>query len=381
MRKDLTLFLIAAILVVEILFVFAGSAAAHKPSDSYLTLTVAGERVDGRWDIALRDLDHAIGLDKDQNGKLTWGEVRAKHSEIEAFALARLSLESGGAPCRLSPRRHLIEQHSDEAYTALYFSADCAGAVRTLSVRYGLFFDLDPTHRGLFQLRNGGSAVTAIFAPDRRTFSWRENSSGFIRGFLTYFAEGFRHILIGFDHILFLICLLLPAGLRRVDGQWQRVANWREALWPVIHTVTAFTLAHSVTLGATTLGLVFLPAWLVEPAIAASIIFAASNNIWPVVIRRLWLMAFGFGLIHGFGFAGVLADLDLPREALFVSLLSFNLGIEAGQLAIIAATLPLIGVAGRIKSYSRTMMPVGSACTASIAVVWLVERVSGGVLF
>ncbi len=189
------------------------------------------------------------------------------------------------------------------------------------------------------------------------------------------------HILIGFDHILYLLFLLLPAGLRRVDGTWQRISHWREAVWPVFHTVTAFTIAHSVTLCVSALGLVALPSWLVESAIAASIIVAAFNNIWPMVTRRLWLVAFGFGLIHGFGFASVLVDLGLPRDALVASLLGFNLGIEAGQLAIISAALPVIYLLRLRRFYSRLLMPAGSAFTAIIATVWIIERMSSNSIF
>ena len=169
--------------------------------------------------------------------------------------------------------------------------------------------------------------------------------------------------------------------MRRVEGRWQRVSHWREAAWPVIHTVSAFTLAYSVTLCVTALGLVSLPSWLVESVIAVSIVVAAFNNFWPMVTRRLWLVAFAFGLIHGFGFASVLADLELPRDALFVSLHGFNLGIEAGQLAIVSAALPLIYLLRSLRVYSRILMPAGSAFAAIIATVWLIERVSNTSIF
>ncbi len=376
MRKDLSLFLIAVIIVVEILFVFAGPAAAHKPSDSYLTLTINGDRIEGRWDIALRDLDHAIGLDQNQDGALTWSEVRGKHPEIEAYVLARLSLETNRDACRIHAGPQLVETHSDGAYTMLPFTADCGEPVDTLAVRYSLFFDLDPLHRGLLQLRGKQSSASAVLAPGSQIFTWRSGAEDTFQNILSYGRDGVWHILIGFDHILFLLCLLLPAGLRRVDGTWQRVSHWREAVWPVFHTVTAFTIAHSVTLCVSALGLVALPSWLVESAIAVSIIVAALNNIWPMVTRRLWLVAFGFGLIHGFGFASVLVDLGLPRDALVASLLGFNLGIEAGQLAIISATLPVIYLLRSLLVYSRIVMPAGSALTAIIATVWLVERLS-----
>lgn len=381
MKKNLGLFFTTAIILVEIIFVFVGSAAAHKPSDSYLTLRIDGDRVDGRWDIALRDLDHAIGLDLDQDGQLSWGEVKQNHGRIAAFALARLSLGTEIGPCRLSARPQLVENHSDGPHTVLPFTAFCNEAIEALSIRYTLLFDLDPLHRGLLRIEGQKKSVSAVLSPDSPTYLWKVGQGTVVQDILTYGREGVWHILIGFDHILFLLCLLLPAALRRVDGKWQRVACWRQSFWPVVQTVTAFSLAHTVTLCASALGLLSLPAWLVESAIAASIIAAALNNIWPLVTRHLWFIAFGFGLIHGFGFAGVLADLGLPRDTLVASLLGFNLGIEFGQLAIVALVLPLIHCLGLLRSYSLILMPAGSALTAIIAVIWFFERVTETAVF
>ena len=111
-------------------------AYAHKPSDSYLMLSVQDEHLTGQWDIALRDLDYAIGLDADGNGEITWGEVKAKHKEIEAYALARLMIDADGARCAMSVTEHLIDNHSDGAYEVMRFAADCPAAPRVLTIRY-----------------------------------------------------------------------------------------------------------------------------------------------------------------------------------------------------------------------------------------------------
>ena len=153
------------------------------------------------------------------------------------------------------------------------------------------------------------------------------------------------HIWAGFDHILFLLSLLLPAVLvpsadfRRGVGRRSRASE--TAFWDVLKVVTAFTVAHSITLSLATLGVVSLPSRLVESAIAASVVLAALNNIRPVVHGGRWIIAFCFGLIHGFGFASVLADLGLPQGSLLLALVAFNLGVELGQLAIVAVFLPL----------------------------------------
>ena len=147
------------------------------------------------------------------------------------------------------------------------------------------------------------------------------------------------------------------------------------AFCDVLRIVTAFTVAHSITLSLAVLGLVTLPSRLVESAIAASVVAAALNNIWPLVRGRRWMVAFLFGLVHGFGFASVLADLGLPQGALAVALLGFNVGVELGQLAIVAVFLPLAYALRRSWFYRRAVLVGGSLLIALLAAVWLVERV------
>ena len=151
-------------------------------------------------------------------------------------------------------------------------------------------------------------------------------------------------------------------------------SDLRDAFWGVLKVVTAFTVAHSITLSAAALGWVSLPSRLVESVIAASVVLAALNNVRPVIEERRWLMAFVFGLIHGFGFASVLADLGLPRNALLLALVGFNLGVEAGQLAIVAAFLPLAFLLRATPLYRRGIMTGGSVLIAVVAGIWLLER-------
>jgi hypothetical protein len=349
-------------------------AQAHKPSDSYLALSLAGDRLSGQWDIALRDLDYAIGLDTDGNGEITWGEVKAKHKEIAAYALARLVIAADGVSCPVTVQEHLIDNHSDGAYAVLRFAAQCAAVPRVLTVRYTLLFDLDPQHRGLLRFEDGGRTLTTVFSPDRNAWNFQGHSPALTRQVLEYFETGVWHIWTGFDHILFLCALLLPAVLEHRGGRWQAVATFRQAFFEVLGIVTAFTIAHSITLSLAVLGFITLPSRLIESAIAASVVVAALNNLYPLIEKRLWVVAFVFGLVHGLGFANVLTDLGLPSPALAVSLVSFNLGVEAGQAAIVAAFLPLAYLSRRSWLYPRVVLGFGSCCIAAAASVWLVER-------
>jgi len=353
----------------------AGSAFAHKPSDSYLSLTVTREGVAGQWDIALRDLDFALGLDADGNGEITWGEVRTRHADIDAYAGAHLAVKADERTCTLAVGEQLIDTHTDGAYSVLPLAFDCGGATpQRLSIGYTLFADLDPQHRGLLKLGAHGATRTAVLGGSAAPVLFELGAIDRWSTFLDYLREGVWHIWIGLDHILFLVSLLLPSVLAWQAARWQPVANARQAFWGVSGVVTAFTVAHSITLTLAVLGVIDLPSRLVESVIALSVVVAALNNLKPLVTRRLWTVAFGFGLVHGFGFASVLADLGLPREALALALVGFNLGVEVGQLAIVLAFLPLAFALRRTALYRRWVMVGGSLAIAAIAALWFVER-------
>ena len=244
---------------------WTASAHAHKPSDSYLALSVQSERVAGQWDIALRDLDFAIGLDADGNGEITWGEVKAKHKETAAYAMARLAIAADGAACPATVTGHLIDNHSDGAYAVLRFTAACPHVPEELQVTYRLFSDIDPQHKGLLRLEVGGATRAAIFGPEtaQQTFKLARPSPW--KQFLDYLAAGVEHIWKGYDHILFLLSLLLPAVLVRDKKRWVPRQGFRPAFLDVLKIVTAFTVAHSLTLNIATLQVVSLPAHIGNP--------------------------------------------------------------------------------------------------------------------
>ena len=358
-----------------LLLLFASLAAqAHKPSDSYLHLNIDGARVTGQWDIALRDLEQAIGLDANGDGDITWGELRARQADIAAYALARLRIEGDAKNCPLVVTGHQVDRHSDGAYEVLRFAADCAGAPAAIEIGYKLFFDFDAQHKGLLNLEYQGRVQSLVFTAEQPKQRFELGELTAMRQFLSYGHDGVWHIWIGYDHILFLLSLLLPAVLMRERRRWLPLARFGDAFWDVFKIVTAFTVAHSITLSLAALGVISLPSRLVESAIAASVLLAALNNLWPLVGGRRWVVAFAFGLIHGFGFASVLTELGLPRDALVLALVGFNLGVEAGQLAVVAAFLPLAYYLRASWFYRRMVLFGGSVAIVAVAMVWLLER-------
>jgi hypothetical protein len=379
------------------LLLATGVAGAHKASDSYLQITAAPGQLDVSWDIALRDLDVALDLDSDADGKLTWGEVRAAWPRIEAYALRRLAIEG----CPLASVGRGLERRNDGAYAVLMLRSSCTLSAGMPRISYGLFADVDPTHRGIAKVQRAGQGVAlsvleptaAMAAAASAPPSATEAASGVVVSSSTalssvdapsratsahrrweFLLEGVRHILTGYDHVLFLLCLLLPAVMRRVPRGWQPVERLGQAVWPVVGIVSAFTVAHSITLGLAALKLVSLTPAFIEPAIAATIVLAALDNVLPIFPVRRVVVTFFFGLIHGFGFAGVLAELSLPRADFAWALLQFNLGLEVGQLVIVAVATSVLFGLRRWRGYPKVVIGAGSVLAIAIGVVWLIER-------
>jgi hypothetical protein len=402
------------------------TAWAHKPSDSYLRLSVSNDVITGQWDIALRDLEFVLGIDADEDGQITWGEIKARHPDIEAFALSRLKLRSGEQPVPLNVLDQLVATHTDGSYAVLKFEGHAPSALERLEIEYRLFFELDPLHRGLLNLTWHGATrtqprgtndvvlpntnvapanatyaitnaaehnrvppptsepgvLTAIFSPEEPVQAFTSASPKNNSSFVHYLKEGVHHIWIGTDHILFLLSLLLPAvfflgpSAKRTGPRWEYHPQraFRPAFGSVFKVVTAFTVAHSITLTLAALGAVQLPSRFVESTIAASIVVAAFNNLRPFFRERAWLVAFTFGLIHGFGFASVLTDLGLPKGTLVGALVAFNLGVELGQLSIVAGFLPVAFVFRRTWLYRGLVLKGGSVLVILIASAWFVER-------
>jgi len=345
----------------------ASAAWAHKASDAYLQVQARDDGVSLRWDIALRDLDNVLPLDADGDRRLTWREVRAATPQIAAHALDHLQISG----CTLRHRSDALERRSDGVYVALSFTAQCTPP-EGLPLRYTLFGDVDATHRGIARITHAdGHGELRLLDPATPA---PMPAAAVAADTPSFVAEGVHHIVSGYDHVLFLLCLLLPAVLRRTPQGWCAVDRWREALGPVLGIVTLFTLAHSITLALASLGLVALSPRFIEPAIAVTIIVAALDNLRPIFGRWRGGVTFLFGMVHGFGFAGVLRELQLPPAEFGWALLQFNLGLELGQVAIVAAVVPLLFLQRRRAAYPRWVLGAGSAAAMLVAGLWLVER-------
>lgn len=357
-----------------------GIVWAHSSSTSYIDISAnAGTPPTLRLDLPLRDLALRFDLDQDRDGAIRWQEIKVQLGPITAWINSGLKIEQSAALCSLVEPDWAAAAYGEENYLSLIAQISCPidTSVKALSLSYNLFFDQDALHRGLIKASFDGTTISAIASPDRPAHPLDPATTGFVAILGNYLIEGVWHIWIGADHILFLISLLLPCVFLRTTatiGHWQSEQNIKRALTNVIAVVTAFTLAHSITLGLTVLDIITPPDGLVEPIIAASVIFAALGNLTKTVIHLRWQVALVFGLIHGFGFASVLSDLGLPSDQLTAALLGFNIGVELGQMAIVAVFFPIAWRLRATSLYRWGFVFLGSIVIAMIALYWLIDR-------
>ena len=374
----MTRYLLAALAT---LLMGVGTARAHSSSSSYLQISAAGPDLAVQWSIAIRDLDYAVGLDTDGDGAVTWGELRGRSADVDAYALARLRLSADGRPCVAGPVTHLADSLGDGAYAVLRFTAVCPVSPHSIGVSYALLFDLDPMHRGLVNVAIDGVSHAASFSPQSRFVEFA-GSPQYGRVMRQFFGSGIEHLLTGIDHLLFVTMLLLPAVYFRRADNWGSagllpVTRFSAAFIETFKVLSAFTLAHAITLTLAVLHILQIPQWLSEAGIALTILVTAVDNIRQVLPRRRWPIAFGFGLIHGLGFANALGPLMLPPEMLAAALVSFNLGLEAAQILVAAVVLPFGFLFRTTWFYPRWVLPGVSGAVAFLAVIWFADRAAG----
>ena len=346
-----------------VLLLLARPAAAHPAPFSYIDIDAQAA---GRLAVVVHVFDVAHDLHLPSPDPLLDATALAAHApRVVALLQDRLALEIDGRSVRLdwSPPEPLAERQS----LRLHARYDAGRTPGRIAISANLF-PYDPQHQTFVNVYEGGTLrLQTILGSGRQHVEYfsgtRQGAMAVMRKFV---PSGFHHILIGPDHLLFLFGLLLLGGSLR-----------RLAL-----VVTAFTLAHSVTLTLAALDILTPPAHIVEPAIALSIVYVGADNLLVRGGRdmRVWI-AFGFGLIHGFGFANVLREMDLPRSALAWSLFSFNLGIELGQLLVVGAVASaLAALRTRSAEASRRLAFAGSIAVIGAGAFWFIQRVffSGG---
>lgn len=370
----------------------AGHVHGHQLSTAYLQVEVSETgALNGEWQVKLFDLEQAIGLDRNTDGNLLWSELQQKSFGVQEYLSKGLSFSRNDQACTLALSTDwTISEHFNEGYLVVPLRGQCP-LNGELTLRYAAFFEHNSDHKLLANITSNqasgldestksvernlpdATAEHRVLSEQQPEVVFTLKSGNVWLTVQEFLVEGVIHIWIGLDHILFLLSLLLTCVLVRVHGEWKGRQSKRAILTTTAWVVTAFTLAHSLTLTATALGWFAIPSRWVEVGIAASVAVAALNNIWPVAVRLGWL-TFGFGLLHGMGFAGVLGELGLPSDQKLITILAFNLGVEVGQLVIVLLVLPLLILVRNRFWYSRYFLPCASLAIVFVALRWVLER-------
>jgi hydrogenase/urease accessory protein HupE len=338
---------------------FATPATAHPVPFSYLDLRLDGSALEGTLVAHIFDVAHDLNIDPPEQ-LLTSGFAAARERAIEQLLAPRLHVTADGRV--LAPQWSGVEVVTDRQSLRLHLRFQPGGPPGTISVRAALF-PYDPNHQMFLNIYERDTLTSqAILDRGRPHVEYfagtRQGTFAVIQKFV---AAGIHHILIGPDHLLFLVGLLLLGGTIR----------------QLAAVVTAFTLAHSLTLSLAALNIVSPPARIIEPAIALSIVYVGADNLLVRNGRdvRAWI-AFGFGFIHGFGFANVLRELDLPRRALGWSLFSFNVGVEIGQLLVVVfVASAFAALRSRSETAGQRLAFGGSLAVIAAGTFWFIQRV------
>lgn len=357
----------------------AGATWAHEPGLSSAVVRLFPDKLDAQLTFALKDAHDLVSLDGNQDGEISEEEFAAGQERLGKLVADAFEVQFDDTPARASE----IRCQMDENNNADVFMTIPGHKFNRLTIRSKMIAELRLDHRQYFLLQNPGGIVLAerllsassdtvrIHVDPEGADSLLSESpiadaatpaTGDPSSFRQFLALGIEHILGGYDHLLFLLALLLVAR------------DWLSSL----KIITFFTIAHSITLALATFELVQVGGRWVEPLIAVSIAYVGLENIWrrgdP---RGRWLLTFAFGLIHGFGFASVLQEMNVAARpgGVAMPLFAFNLGVEVGQIIVAAVVLPIIWKLRAQPVFMKRWVPVCSALVAMAGAWWFVERV------
>lgn len=370
-------------------FVIIAQLSAHEPDASYLYFRIYENGMGGRVEMTGTDINKALNLGVPNDG-ITVADVTPYLPQIYSYLEQRVDVSHENEYYKIKwndPTSLQLDKMDD--FIRFHFDLENVDAVPPfINVSYNVLLDKISDHKGIMIMEYNWKAgimenealISDVFAQGDIQKKLDLTDASLWKGFVALVKLGIWHIWIGLDHILFIVALILPAVVfRRKDDEGNIINEWlpepkfKPAFMYIIKIVTFFTVAHSITLALGALQLVDLPSRFVESIIALSIALAAIHNIVPVFKNKEYLVAFIFGLFHGFGFASVLGDKGLGGDFLVLSLLGFNVGVELGQLAIIIAIFPLLFFIRKLPIYSY-ILKWGSVLLIFISLYWCIER-------
>ena len=368
-----------------LLVAFGSSIFGHAPDQSYLYLRIYESEVEGTVEMTYKDINKAMNLELERGMGID--DIKPFLTQIRGYIRERVQLSANGKAYEFD----FIEPELFEADMGVFLRSHFRlPGMKTIpeeiKIDYNILFDVDDDHQGMAIIGhhwksgivNNEAIPSLLFSSSKRSDNLSLSEASLWKGFYNMLKLGVWHIWIGLDHILFLLALLLPAVVRREKNdvgqfEWVAAQDFKSSFWYIIKVVTWFTIAHSITLSLAAVGFIQLSSRIVESIIALSIALAAFHNIKPVFGHREWLIALGFGLFHGLGFASVLGEKGLNGEYMTLSLLGFNLGVEVGQIFIICLIFPFLFILRKHEVY-KSIIFYGSIVLILISFYWFFER-------
>lgn len=358
---------------------------AHQTGNSYLYIQQTDAQLAVDLDFFVRDLGNLLqkpGAEPEPAPPPD--KLKALQPELTEHIKQSLNIDVDETAVELRFVRQTVVVHNDGLYVRQHFVAPMIAAdARFAVIRYGFFTQSDRLGRAFLRLALNGDEISSVFDETTAIQRFALGDTKRSSTILLFSVEGAKHIWEGFDHLLFLLTLLLPGLLLWSSAKAEAVetnvpARQRRAAWMfALRVITAFTIAHSVTLSMASFGLITLPEKLIESAIALSIMISAALNLQRRIRINHWQLAFFFGLIHGMGFANGLKELGLSTSYFLETLIAFNVGVELGQLStVLVVSVPLVLLARSEQSRQRVMR-WGSLAVLAISTVWLIQRLMG----
>ncbi len=347
----------------------AVSVLAHNPDTSYARISIEPERVETRLTYDIFTLLNIVSLDDNRDGQLSRSELERHLPQIQSFLVEHVWLEVGLEGIGLGEPAGFVwppdtgdaipesEFHSATSLIHFLFVRKVAELPEVVAIKFDLFESFEDRHTvlGVFECAGDEHEVTfSRFEPDY--YFDTGVPPPLLPRLVRFLRLGVEHIFVGYDHICFLMALIVVSGFREL-----------------VKIVTSFTVAHSITLILAALDVVTIPTRLVESGIALTIVYVALENLWVKDTTHRWMLAFGFGLIHGFGFANVLSETGLPTTGLVRCLIAFNVGVELGQLVIALLLLPLALALAHWKQGRKFVIAL-SCVLAGFGAAWFLDR-------
>lgn len=344
----------------------SASVLAHRSYESYLHFD-PGSESSLVWEIETNNFESLFTLDDNGNEIISWKEILNHQQTLIDYALQNIEITLDNKGLILNVDHVEVKRRGDQSYLVLVFDLPEESHSERIEILYSLFFYMDKSQRLIFSVGSDKSKDIYLLSPEENQVQVDIKTNNLWFQIRQFVREGILHLFSGYDHLAFLMMLVL-AYMGRLASQRKVV------LYGLFKVISAFSVAHTLTLFLAVTETVMLSAALVELVIALTVMVTALGNIGGRGQILSWHVAFVFGLIHGFGFANVLSEMELQQSYLIVLLFSFNVGLEIGQLLLISLVLPLLLW---LRSFESVYLRFSNVCSMSvfaISVVWVIQR-------